>query len=180
MKDDVVYRAKKGDREAFRVLVEEYTALAWRTARILLPNQEIVEDVLQEVWLDVWRGLPRFQHERPFRPWLLTIVANRCRMTIRRHEVSTVSFENVDVSDMASTDDVLNHIESLEIDSNLQKVLETLSFEQQHLLKLRFFADLELVEIAMVTNTPLGTVKSRLHRALVSLRLQLQMERPTA
>jgi RNA polymerase sigma-70 factor (ECF subfamily) len=101
-------------------------------------------------------------------------------MTIRRHEVSTVSFENVDVSDMASTDDVLNHIENLDIDSNLQRVLETLSFEQQHLLKLRFFADLELVEIAMVTNTPLGTAKSRLHRALVSLRLQLQMERPTA
>lgn len=172
--ESIIQQAQIGDQEAFRQLVEAYHVSAWRTARVLLPAHLAIEDVLQEAWLDVWRGLPRFQRERQFRPWLLTIVANRCRMALRRRNLATVALDDAEVEQIEAVDDVLAHILRQEADGELQLALETLSAEQRCALELRFFADLELSEIALITNAPLGTVKSRLHRALHNLRLHLR------
>jgi len=90
MEDNIIQRAQMGDQVAFQQLIETYNTIAWRTAQVMLPDRATVEDVIQEVWLDVWRGLPRFQQDRQFRPWLLTIVANRCRMATRRRKVPTM------------------------------------------------------------------------------------------
>ncbi len=174
MEDIIIQRAQEGDQLAFQQLIEAYNALAWRTAQVLLPEQAVVEDVVQEAWLDVWRGLARFQRGRPFRPWLLTIVANRCRMTTRRHQPALASLDSADAQQLLSDDDVLGHVIRLEEDGELQLVLATVVAEQRQVLELRFFADLDLNEIALITDVPLGTVKSRLHRALNSLRQRLK------
>lgn len=174
MEDRTIERAQLGDQLAFQQLIETYHAFAWRTARVLLSESAAIEDVLQEVWLDVWRGLPRFQRARPFRPWLLTIVANRCRMDFRRRRLSTQALDSDEADQALCADDVLEHVLRLEVDLELQSALEILTAEQRHVLELRFFADLDLHEIALVTGVPLGTVKSRLHRALASLRLHLR------
>jgi RNA polymerase sigma-70 factor, ECF subfamily len=173
MEDTVIQRAQLGDQQAFQQLIEAYNAIAWRTARVLLSEQVAVEDVIQEVWLDVWRGLSRFQRGRPFRPWLLTIVANRCHMVTRHRQEPTQAFDSAEGEPALYADDVLEHILRLEEDVELQLALEIVSAEQRRVLELRFFADLDLSEIALITNVPLGTVKSRLHRALASLRLHL-------
>ncbi len=170
----IIQHAQSGNQQAFQQLIEMYHPIAWRTARVLLPERTAIEDVMQEVWLDVWRGLPRFQRERQFRPWLLTIVANRCRMLLRRHRLSTLPLDNVEMEPLIAVDTVLEHILRLEVDGELQLALETLSAEQRRVLELRFFADLDLSEIALITNAPLGTVKSRLHRALHNLRAHLR------
>lgn len=173
MEDTIVQRAQMGDQWAFQQLIETYNALAWRTAQVLLPERAAVEDVMQEVWLDVWRSLSRFQRGRPFRPWLLTIVANRCHMTTRRRQVPLQSLASDEAEHLLFAGDVLEHVLRLEEDNELQLALEIVSSAQRRVLELRFFADLELNEIALITNTPLGTVKSRLHRALNALRLHL-------
>lgn len=174
MEDNAIHQAQMGNQLAFQQLIEAYNAIAWRTARVLLPEHIAVEDIMQEVWLDVWRGLPRFQRGRQFRPWLLTIVANRCRMALRRRRVSTLTLDVADAEQTTYADDVLEQILHLEEDVELQFALEMLSDEQRCVLELRFFADLDLSEIALITNTPLGTVKSRLHRALNNLRAYLR------
>lgn len=176
MEDTIIQRAQMGDQLAFQQLIEAYNAIAWRTVQVLLPDRAAAEDVMQEAWLDVWRGLSRFQRGRPFRPWLLTIVANRCRMTTRRRQGSIQSLDTAEAEQLLSVDDVLEDVLRLEEDSELQFALETVSTEQRQILELRFFADLDLNEITLITGTPLGTVKSRLHRALNSLRQHL---RPT-
>ncbi|MEO6889206.1 MAG: sigma factor, partial [Ktedonobacteraceae bacterium] len=66
MEDDIIQRAQRGDQRAFQQLVEGYSDLAWRTARVLLAERAAAEDAVQEAWLDTWRGLPRFQLARPF------------------------------------------------------------------------------------------------------------------
>jgi RNA polymerase sigma-70 factor (ECF subfamily) len=80
MGDDLISRAQRGDTAAFQAIVEHYSEVAWRVVRVLLPGRHEAEDALQEAWLDVWRGLPGYSTSRPFRPWLLAVVANRCRM----------------------------------------------------------------------------------------------------
>lgn len=175
MEDSIIQRAQMGDQLAFQQLIETYHVLAWRTAQVLLPERTAVEDVMQEVWLDVWRGLPRFQRSRPLRPWLLTIVANRCRMVARRRQPVQQQLDTAEVEQLLSVDDVLEHVLRLEEDIELRCALEIISAEQRRVLELRFFADLDLNEIALITNVPLGTVKSRLHRALHSLRQHLEL-----
>src|SRR5262249_57429230 len=85
-----ISRAQLGDTEAFHWLVERNSDVAWRTARVLLQDREQAKDAVQEAWLDAWQGLHRFTPGRPFRPWLLTVVANRCRMFGRRRVLPTV------------------------------------------------------------------------------------------
>lgn len=177
MRDESIYKAQQGDHEAFREIVEEYTPLVWRIARTLLSNREIIEDALQETWIDVWHGLPSFHYGKPFKPWLISVVTNRCRMITRRQGVAPITLETADMSNVEDSDDMLNNLQSFEERFQLRNVLATLTTEQQQLLKLRFFADFELAEIAQVTGIPLGTVKSRLHRTLIFLRSQLQLER---
>lgn len=177
--EKIIRQAQAGDQQAFRQLLEIYATLTERTARVLLADPATAEDAVQEAWLDVWRGLPSFQPERPFRPWLLAIVANRCRMAVRRQHLVSVPMQAVLpeerlglVEDIAAT--VLPQADY----SELQKALDELRPEQREILALRFFADLELAEIAALTKTSLGTIKSRLHRALQTLRSRLEAAQP--
>ncbi len=175
MEETIIHRAQTGDQWAFQQLVEMYHDVAWRTARVLLSDRSVAEDALQDAWIDVWRGLPRFQANRPFRPWLLTIIANRCRMTARCHNLPTTPLDNSEIDGLLNVDDVLKYVLYQERRAELQVALATLPSEQQRVLGLRFFAGLELHEIALVTTVPVGTVKSRIHRALNGLRVHFQV-----
>ncbi len=170
----IIRRAQTGDQRAFQQLVETYHALVWRTARALLGEATAAEEVEQEAWLDVWRGLPAFRLDRPFRPWLLTVVANRCRKQVRRHSIASEPLDESTLESVAS--DGFSHVLKREQRTDLAHEVASLPAEQSRVLALRYFADLDLAEIATMTGAPLGTVKSRLHRALGALRERLSLE----
>ncbi len=176
MENDLIRRIQAGDQNAFGELIELYTALAGRVTRVLISDRFLAEDALQEAWLDVWRNLTSFQPERPFRPWLLTIVANRCRKNARRVKASHISLDASFVEELKDTTDLEARVLQAADFAEVTTALAELKIEQQQVLALRFFAELELEEIAALMKTPLGTVKSRLHRALCTLRTQLRQE----
>jgi len=191
MEDDLIRRTQGGDQAAFRALVEQYTPVAWRTARALLADRGAAEDALQEAWLDVWRAAFRLDPARPFRPWLLAVVANRCRMQARRHALPLAPIDDALAERLAddtpwgdgelgdSSSNGSAHILTPD-DTALRDALATLTTDQRRLLALRYDADLELAEIAAVLAVPLGTVKSRLSRALAALRARLGAQRATS
>jgi len=169
---DLVRCAQSGDEAAFRQLVELYAALTERTARALLADRTQAEDAVQEAWLDAWRALPHFDPSRPFRPWILAISANRCRMLARKKALLTVPYGDhmSGQPDGLSAEFTQAYIVGQARDDELERVLAMLDENRRQVVTLRFYADLSLEEIADVTGTPLGTVKSRLHRALEKLR----------
>ncbi|HUY76240.1 MAG TPA: sigma-70 family RNA polymerase sigma factor [Ktedonobacterales bacterium] len=182
MEDDLIRRAQGGDQAAFRALVEQYTPVAWRTARALLADRSAAEDALQDAWLDIWRATPRLDPARPFRPWLLTVVANRCRMQARRRSLPLAPLDDAlaeRLADETSESGYVGYVgygaapTSTADDASLNAALAALTTEQRRVLALRYHADLDLNEIAEVLAIPLGTVKSRLHRALAALRARL-------
>lgn len=180
MEQEIIQRAQRGDQRAFQQIIEDYGQLAWRTAYVLLPDRTQIDDAMQEAWLDVWRGLAAFQPGRPLRPWLLAIVANRCRMFARRQRMPTLSLEADFIADPTAANDTEARALRSESDAELHAALATLTPEQQRILQLHFFADLSLSDIAIVTASPLGSVKSRLHRALQALRARLRPAHPYA
>lgn len=173
MEDELIRRAQEGDTSAFRALVERFTPKAWRVARILLHEQSQAEDALQEAWIDVWRGLPHYDITRPFVPWLLAVVGNRCRMQRRRPSQSTTPLDEALVESIPDPTDAIAGIFADESDGALQTALAALSQAERELLALRYRADLELAEIAALYEMPLRTIKSRLYRSLATLRTKL-------
>jgi len=166
---DLIRAAQAGSHEAFRALVECYHLLALRTAQVLLGNLSTAEDVAQEAWVNVWRALSSFDLNRPFRPWLLRIVTNCCRMELRRHTAQTPP-DTAEAALPAVENDILDGVIRREEVAALDAVISTLPVAQRQLVELRYRADLELAEIALVTGLPIGTVKSRLHRSLTAIR----------
>jgi RNA polymerase sigma-70 factor, ECF subfamily len=169
MEDILIARAQRGDATAFQRLVEIYHEVAWRTARVMVPDYAMAEDAMQEAWFDAWKYLSTFQVGRPFRPWLLTLVANRCRKIVLARSKAPMPIEMIEADGLID-EEALQALLRVEVNSQLTSVLVSLSAEQRQVLELRFFADLELAEIALVIGVSLGTVKSRLHRAIQALR----------
>jgi len=170
MEDELICRAQHGDATAFRALVKRYTPGAWRVARVLIPNSEQAEDALQEAWIDIWRGLPTFDTTRAFRPWLLAVVGNRCRMQRRRHALRTESLSEHIADQVVDRQDVYEEAAARELDPALRIALARLTPDERELLALRYQAELELTEIAALYDAPLSTIKSRLYRILARLR----------
>jgi RNA polymerase sigma factor (sigma-70 family) len=166
---DLIRAAQAGSHEAFRALVERHHLLVLRTARILLGNSSTAEDVAQEAWVNTWRALASFDQRRPFRPWMLRIVTNCCRMELRRR-VSETALDRVEAALPAEEGDILAGVIQREEFAALDAIITLLPATQRQLVELRYHADLALGEIALVLGLPLGTVKSRLHRALTVVR----------
>ncbi len=180
MQDDLIQRAQAGDHAAFQQIVHAYTPLVWRLVRILIADRTLAEDIVQDAWLDAWRGLPRFDPRRPLRPWLLTIVANRCRMSNRRRHLPTVALDNLKPGPAAWDEDVADAMIRSESDAELATALAALPCEQRRLIELRYFAKLDIAEIALVTGIPTGTVKSRISRTLAKMRSHLHQTEASA
>jgi len=173
----LVRAARAGSEEAFDALVQRYHLLVLWTAQALLADAASAEDVAQEAWISAWRAFDRFDQTRPFRPWLLRIVTNCCRMHVRSaaFRVALESADGALPSALPGEDDLLTQVIRREEIAALDVVIAALPSIQRQVIELRYLAELDLGEIAIVMELPLGTVKSRLHRALIALRQQMKM-----
>ena len=170
----LIARAQQADQDAFATVIQQYGDVAWRTAWVLTGSHTLAEDAVQEAWLEAWQNLHRYDSTRPFRPWLLAIVAHHShRFTRNLHHHADVFL--IDETLLPARDDVAEHYLHQEVDAEIRQAIATLSSDQREVIDLRFFAELELTEIADVLNIPVGTVKSRLHRALQLLRSRLSL-----
>lgn len=175
MEQELIELAQAGDSEAFRHLVETYADLTGRLAETLLAgDRRAAEDALQEAWLDAWRNLQKFQADKPFRPWICKLVANRCRMAMRRRHFQTVPIDQLGLYADPAVEDAAAPVLRAETRAELKALLAGLQPEQRLIMELRYFVGLEVNEIASLTGTASGTVKSRLHRILEKLRVSLQ------
>ena len=170
MEDDgrLIRAAQAGSQEAFHLLVARYHLLVLWTAQALLADSASAEDVAQEAWISAWRGFQKFDPSRPLRPWLLRIVTNCCRKHARRLAPQAV-LDSVQVVQTVE-EDLLTRVIRREEMAALDAVIASLPAIQRQVIELRYRAELDLPEIALVLDLPLGTVKSRLHRALNTLR----------
>lgn len=174
MEDEIIKHCQKGESEAFRWLVDEYGDLAYRTAYLMTNDPQLAEEIIQEAFLDAWRGIKGFKVGSPFKPWFLKIVVNRCRMQKRHRVEPAVSWERMEpkrvATDAPSADEAMVSGESRQL---VREAIASLEEDQRSVIMLRYFAELSVPEIAQVLALPEGTVKSRLHRAMQRLRPRL-------
>jgi RNA polymerase sigma factor (sigma-70 family) len=162
--DELIDRARKGDRDAFGALIEPVLARGFRLAFGVLGDRQAAEDAAQDAVVTAWRKLGNVRHGSPIEPWFLAIVANRCRKMWQQRNRRGAVPDRESYGSLAG--DVADRLD-------IQQALKHLSPEQRLIVVLRFYYDLPLEESARIAGIPVGTAKSRLHRALASLRFDL-------
>jgi RNA polymerase sigma-70 factor (ECF subfamily) len=181
--DELVRRSRSGDRLAFARLVEEHQTAARRVATAIVGWGGDADDVVQEAFMKAFTRLGQFDEGRAFRPWFLTIVTNearnRHRSSGRRAAVALrvaahADRQGADPPDSAG--DPVRAAEAAEVRRRLATAVATLSERDREIIALRFFVELSEAESAEVLGCPVGTVKSRLSRALAHLRTAMAEE----
>ncbi|GGK78432.1 RNA polymerase sigma factor RpoE [Sphaerisporangium melleum] len=170
----LVLRCRLGEREALAELVRAWHAPVWTYVRGMLDAAR-ADDVAQEVWLAVLRGLPRLKEPARFAPWLFTIarraVADHLREEYRRAE--TAATPELGEQAPGEQADVVDVVEALVERAELLAALSGLPVTEREILVLFYLEDLSIEDCAEVCAIPSGTVKSRLNRARRLLREQL-------
>jgi RNA polymerase sigma-70 factor (ECF subfamily) len=170
----LVCRCQAGDEQAFEELVSTYGPRLRYYLLKQLGHLEAIDDLLQEVWLDVYRGVVRLRQPGSFRAWLYRIARDRAFRALRQTRVAS---QLADESELAERD-VVDDGFSAEDAERVHAALDLLPPLHREVLVLRFIDDLSYDEIARITGSQPGTVKSRIHNA--KRRLRMEMERNDA
>ena len=170
----LVRRARDGDRLAFAALVRRHQADAVRLATAITGDRCEAEDATQTAFVKAHAALVRFEVHRPFRPWLLRIVANeaknRRRATTRRERrEGQVSLFRIGPG-LSLEEEAIRSLDAAE----LLRAFRALDHRDRLVLGYRWFAQLTEAEIALALGCATGTAKSRLSRAMKRLRAELE------
>lgn len=161
-----------GDTDAYRVLVERESRSVIGLCTSILGNPDDAQDVAQEAFVQAYRSLAGYRGDGTFGAWIGRIAT---RMAISRATASHRQRTEPVVEEMHAPDEHSNperQMVSLEHSEDLRRAISALPADQREVVELRFYKDMPIESIALATQSPVGTVKSRLHRALARLRHQ--------
>lgn len=162
----LVLRCQTGDASAFEELVLLYQPRLRYFLRGLLREERDADDHLQEIWLDVYRGIARLTEPAAFASWLYRIARNRAFRVLRKRREPPRSLDGIDLP-AKEDDDTHWKAEDAEY---IHAALDSLAAEHREVLLLRFIEEMSYEDIARVTDCPVGTVRSRLHYGKRALR----------
>ena len=179
---ELLKKIGQGDRGSFETLYDRFSRVLFSTAYRVLNNQEAAEDVLQDVFIQIWEKAPLYDPARG-KPmtWAITLTRNkaidRLRSAVRRGrlqddiERESATFEQFD--DRSS----FEALASEDTGKTVRGAIRKLSKDQRVAIELAFFSSLTQTEIAERLNEPLGTIKARIRRGMMRLRELLGPER---
>lgn len=160
-------RVESGDQMAMTELFDRYSGIAYSVALRVLHDPAQAEDVMQEVFFQIWQHPRSFVSDRgSLGAWLAVVTRNRAIDVVRRRKPS----DSVDDVVLASGTNLASEVERIRLMEQVRSVLGNLPVEQQSSVEMAFFEGLTHAEIAERTQEPLGTVKTRIRTALISLR----------
>lgn len=162
---ELVRRIRDGDEVAFRTLFRRYGRLAKGLALRVVRHPFISEEIVQEVFLGLWRDPHAYREDRgTFRAWLLSAIHHRAVDAVRREESQRRRSRAWEAMDVAQTDvaqSVVEEADSAETRARVRAALEELPAAQRRILEMMYFEGKTQSKIAEELEVPLGTVKSR-------------------
>ena len=167
-----------GDQAAFNIIVTRYKNGLYAFLQKFLNRQDLIEDVFQETFLQLFTSRESFDPARPLRPWLFTIAANKAKDALRKQQRNAaISIGAIANSDEMSFDDALNtitsdnvvpydNLERDEISVLVRGVIADIPENLREILILAYFNKFSYKQMSQILSIPIGTVKSRLHTAV--------------
>lgn len=176
---ELLEQYRQGHEWAFREIVDRYKNSLYAFLRRFVSQQDLVEDIFQETFLQLYTSQDSFDMERPLRPWLFSIAANKAKDALRKiQRQSSLSMGTMADAGDVSIDEVVNILTSYEItpedevsqDETARRVREVIAEMPENLrgiLILAYFEQFSYKHMSEILSIPIGTVKSRLHTAVV-------------
>ena len=172
MQTDLVVRAQQGDHDAFAVLAGAAIGRLDAAARLILRDTEMAQDAVQETLIRCWRDLPTLRDPERFEAWLNRLFLNACRDEQRKVKRRRVEVELPEI--LPHT--VLDGQSAASDRDQIERGLRRLDPEHRTIIVLHYYLGLPLADAAAAMGVPLGTAKSRLHRATQALRATLDAD----
>ncbi|GIW82739.1 MAG: DNA-directed RNA polymerase sigma-70 factor [Gemmatales bacterium] len=180
--EELLDRFREGQTEAFGELVRRYERELYGYLRRYLGNGALAEDVFQNTFLQLYKKIEQYEPGRPVRPWLYTIATNQAIDALRRqgrHQAVSLD-EKREISANGEVRGLLNlleeqgegpesRLEGEELREKIRASVDALPEVMKQVILLAYYQGLKYREIAEILGIPVGTVKSRLHAALVKL-----------
>jgi RNA polymerase sigma factor (sigma-70 family) len=165
----LVERAQRGDHDAFSELARAAVVRLDRAARLVLRDAEFARDAVQEALIRAWRDLPGLREPDRFDAWLHRLTINACLDQARRRRRRPIEVEMTLIHHPAVTD-TAGALADRDI---VEGVLRHLGERERAIVVLHYFLGMPLTDVAASLGLPVGTVKSRLHRALGEMRIAI-------
>jgi RNA polymerase sigma-70 factor, ECF subfamily len=174
--EDLMQLVAENDAQAFAILYERHTNIAFSLAFRMCGKRAIAEEVVQDAFLSLWRGGSRYDRTRgSVRTWVLGIVHHRAIDALRRGIVSErgrVSDEGIEER-LEAPERTEQEVGRRDEAREIRTALEGLPAEQSRVIELAYYGGFTHSEIATMLDTPIGTIKGRMRLGLQKLRLQL-------
>ena len=170
---ELIALLRQRDQRAFSYLYDNYSGALYGIVLQILENTELASDVLQEVFINIWRRIETYDPAKGrLYTWMLNIARNASIDQLRSKNYQN-SQKNQSIPE--NVDGLVGSSTQMSVDSiGLKKMLEKLKMEQRVLIELAYFKGYTHEEIAEMEDIPLGTVKTRIRNALIQLRTLLQ------
>jgi RNA polymerase sigma factor (sigma-70 family) len=168
----LVVRAREGDHDAFAELARAAVVRLDSAARLILRDPELARDAVQEALIRTWRDLPKLRDPDRFDVWLHRLTVHACLDLARRHRRHRIVVSLQPMHDPGVSDAVSAHADRELVD----QVMRGLGERERAIVVLHYFLGYPLADVATTLGIPIGTVKSRLHRALTEMRLAIDPE----
>jgi len=175
---ELLARYAAGEEAAFRAIVSRYKNSLYVFLRHFLNRRDLIEDVFQETFIQLFTSRDDFDTSRPLRPWLFTIAANKAKDALRkRKRTAAIPIGPIAEALEMSFDDVLNtltsdtttpydKLEKSETASRVREIVTDMQENLREILVLAYFNKFSYKQMAQILSIPIGTVKSRLHTAV--------------
>jgi len=176
--DDLVKLLKAKDKTAFKFLYEKYSGALYANILQIMPDKSMAGDLLQDIFLTIWRKFDGYDNTKGrLFTWMLTITRNTCIDKIRSRQYKS-QLKNVYISEENEDElyasgatvimpDTMNYI-------GLKKAVQKLKPQHRNLIDMAYYRGYTQSEIAGIEGVPMGTIKTRIRKALLELRQQLQ------
>ncbi len=170
---ELLRRAQSGEESAFGLVMKANYERTFRLVYSIVRNEADARDLCQEIWVTVWRELPKFRGESKFSTWLHSVATRRSLDHLRKRRrwfdrflpISNENDEIKSVPEPSTDDDARKQTEGNERTQQLRDALDALPPKMRAVLALREIEGLSYEEIAHATSLPTGTVMSRLYHA---------------
>ncbi|AEU36809.1 RNA polymerase, sigma-24 subunit, ECF subfamily [Granulicella mallensis MP5ACTX8] len=164
-------RVRANDQKAMADIFDRYGSLVYSVSLRVLKDPGQAEDVMQEIFFQLWKNPNTFVQGRgSLGAWLAVVARNRAIDVLRRRKPT----DSVDEVVLVSKTNISSEIERNIMVEKIRELMKSLPSEQQKSVELAFFEGLSHAEVAAKTGDPLGTVKTRIRLALISLRKAIQ------
>ncbi|NRQ71190.1 MULTISPECIES: sigma-70 family RNA polymerase sigma factor [Bacillus] len=181
MKDGTVYTnliqlTLSGNKEAYSKLYDKTIQEIYKTAHFLIEDKTDVGDVVQEIYIQLYESLRKYDSEKPFRPRLIGLAIKQIHSYRRKRWMRLRIIKKAEEQRKPVQIDFSNDVVSKISNQKLIELIHKLPYKLKQVIILRYLHDYSQEEVAQILHIPIGTVKSRIHAALKKLRQKEQVE----